>query len=124
MPLRGLAILVVGIDSDSREITGKMLKALGAMVVVADDGTNAFGQRGAAPHRQCQVHGHPSERLPHQPPGCPVEHDFPPGESPVPLVSFVVPGDAPNGAYIVEAALLDPDRGVTLARRSMKVVKQ
>jgi hypothetical protein len=42
----------------------------------------------------------------------------------VPLVSFVVPGDAPNGAYIVEAALLDPDRGVTLARRSMKVVKQ
>jgi CheY-like chemotaxis protein len=42
MPLRGLAILVVGIDSDSREITGKMLKALGAMVVVADDGTNAL----------------------------------------------------------------------------------
>jgi hypothetical protein len=56
--------------------------------------------------------------------GAPWSTTFPPGESPVPLVSFVVPGDAPNGAYIVEAALLDPDRGVTLARRSMKVVKQ
>jgi two-component system response regulator len=42
MPLRGLAILVVGIDRDSREITRRMLEALGAMVAVAEDGTNAF----------------------------------------------------------------------------------
>jgi hypothetical protein len=42
----------------------------------------------------------------------------------IPLASIVVPGDAPNGTYTIEAAILDPVLGVTLSRHAITVVKQ
>jgi hypothetical protein len=53
-----------------------------------------------------------------------VEHVVPSGPSEIPLVSFLVPGDVPKGTYLLEAALVDPARGVTLARDSIRAVKQ
>jgi hypothetical protein len=64
-------------------------------------------------------HGAPIDLLPGS-----VQRLVPPGVSELPLVSLPVPGHVPAGAYLVEAALLDPARGITLARDSIRVVKQ
>jgi hypothetical protein len=48
----------------------------------------------------------------------------PSGEANIPLGSLTVPADAANGAYIVEAALIDPARGTTLARDRLIAVKE
>jgi hypothetical protein len=64
-------------------------------------------------------HGAPIDLLPGS-----VQRLVPPGVSELPLVSLPVPGQVPAGAYLVEAALLDPARGITLARNSIRVVKQ
>jgi hypothetical protein len=46
------------------------------------------------------------------------------GETDVPIVGVIVPGDAPKGTYAVEAALLDPITGETLARNSRQATVQ
>jgi len=53
-----------------------------------------------------------------------MEGDLAPGEKDIPLVSIVVPAGAPNGTYLIEAAILDPIFGETLARHSLSVRKQ
>ena len=52
------------------------------------------------------------------------ERVLPSGPSEIPLVEFIVPGEVPNGIYVLEAALVDPARGITLARSSMSAMKQ
>ena len=47
----------------------------------------------------------------------------PSGEANIPLASLTVPADAANGAYGVEAALIDPARGTTLVRDHLIAVK-
>lgn len=48
---------------------------------------------------------------------------IPPGDSVLMLADFTVRGGDP-GAYLVEAALVDPVTGVTLARHTIGVVRQ
>jgi uncharacterized membrane protein len=48
----------------------------------------------------------------------------PSGESNVPLAALTVPAEAASGAYVVEAALIDPARGTTLVRDRLIAVKQ
>jgi hypothetical protein len=49
---------------------------------------------------------------------------FETGEFDVPIISIIVPGDAPKGAYTLEVALLDPITGETLARNSRQATVQ
>jgi hypothetical protein len=42
----------------------------------------------------------------------------------IPLASFVVPGNVPNGTYTIEAAILEPIFGDTLSRHSISAVKR
>ncbi|MGH7331393.1 MAG: hypothetical protein ACREKS_01335 [Candidatus Rokuibacteriota bacterium] len=49
---------------------------------------------------------------------------FEPGEFDVPIIGVIVPGDAPKGLYTLEAALLDPITGETLARNSRQATVQ
>ncbi len=53
-----------------------------------------------------------------------VEDVLAPGEEDIPLASIVVPAEAPNGTYVVEAAILEPTFGATRSRHSLSVVKQ
>jgi hypothetical protein len=66
--------------------------------------------------------------LPSGPPldllGSPLVGVIAPGQLAIPLASFVVPGGVPNGSYLLEAALIDPARGISLARTPLRVVKQ
>jgi hypothetical protein len=56
--------------------------------------------------------------------GLHVEETLGSGAVDLPLAGIIVPAEVPTGTYTVEAALLDPIFGTTLARHSLNVVKQ
>jgi hypothetical protein len=50
-----------------------------------------------------------------------VEHEVPSGVSAIAIPGIILPAGLPFGVYTIEAALLEPDFGVTLSRHTVSL---